>query len=235
VNELSDQLQQTRRLLPAAAIVDVSGGIAHDINNPLQIILGKVQVDKLRNGETPLHTEIEKQAMRIANLTRGLMQLVRPLAGSGGLIDLKAELRAVLDLLARQFSKAEAEVVMDFEGKIPLFKGSNQKIRQLLLTMIVGARSRSLGKQKMTFSGGLSAEGLEIILEFTGQPFPAAAPLTGNEVLQKGACSNGDGENLNLQAACYLAEELGGRLILNNSAAEVASMTVVLPVGKTMA
>ena len=227
VNDLSEDISMLEELLPFAAVVDVAGGIAHDINNPLQIILGKIQVDKLRNEETPLHNELEEQAMRIATLTRGLMQLARPQLNNSNLIDFKAELQIVLSVLQRQIQKSGSEVILDFNGPIPLLKGSGQWLRQLLLTMVLAARRHNRQPQTLILSGGLANNAMHIDLKFSRDPDGNSARM---ETLAPVGLSL-DRELIERRTISYLANCLDGEALFHLNGEKEGLIQITIPVG----
>jgi len=80
LTEARQQLLISEKL---AALGELSAGVAHEINNPLAVILGNVELMKLELGEAaePVSEELAlvlTQIERIRAITRSLLQYSRP-------------------------------------------------------------------------------------------------------------------------------------------------------------
>ncbi len=100
--KLESQLQQAQKM---DAIGRLAGGVAHDFNNMLGVILGHVEMalDQL-SPEQDLHTnvmEIRKAANRSADLTRQLLAFARRQTVSPKVIDLNETVEGMLKILRR--------------------------------------------------------------------------------------------------------------------------------------
>ena len=94
VEERTAQLQEANRKLETtykqlvmseklASIGEITAGVAHEINNPVAVIQGNVDVVRLTLGEQaePVKTEldlIDRQIMRIGGIVGKLLQFARP-------------------------------------------------------------------------------------------------------------------------------------------------------------
>jgi signal transduction histidine kinase/CheY-like chemotaxis protein len=99
---LASQLQQSQKM---ESVGRLAGGVAHDFNNMLGVILGQVE---LAMDDVPpdgaLHdslTEIRKAAVRSADLTRQLLAFARRQAVAPQLMDLNSTVAGMLKLLQR--------------------------------------------------------------------------------------------------------------------------------------
>jgi len=97
---LEDQLRQAQKM---EAIGRLAGGVAHDFNNMLTVILGQAQVALLRtNAGHPLYeglVQIERTAKRSAALTQQLLAFARKQTISPRVLDLNAVLATMLNML----------------------------------------------------------------------------------------------------------------------------------------
>ena len=99
---LEANLQQAQKM---ESIGRLAGGVAHDFNNMLGVILGHSEFAlELTSPDQPIHgnlTEIRKAAERSADLTRQLLAFARKQAISPKVIDLNDSVEDILKMLRR--------------------------------------------------------------------------------------------------------------------------------------
>jgi PAS domain S-box-containing protein len=99
---LGAQLRQAQKM---EAVGRLAGGVAHDFNNMLGVILGHAQLALRRVGpEQPVHaslTEIHKAASRSAALTRQLLGFARRQTVAPRVLDLNETVTGMLQMLER--------------------------------------------------------------------------------------------------------------------------------------
>jgi DNA-binding response OmpR family regulator len=114
----------------------LAGGIAHDFNNILSIILGNVQLLKVKNENQSLIESTEKAVMRAANLSKSLITFSKggtPLLKKGEIIPvLKDALGFILDT-------SETTYTLDIEDNIPSLYFDQQQIGQAFNQLILNA------------------------------------------------------------------------------------------------
>ena len=98
--KLQDQLQQAQRM---DSVGRLAGGVAHDFNNMLGVILGHTEIALGRVGPAdPLHSDLEKirkAAERSAALTRQLLAFARKQTVTPKVLDLNETVREILKML----------------------------------------------------------------------------------------------------------------------------------------
>ncbi len=162
-NCLSVMQKQLLRTVKMAAVSEVSSGVAHEINNPLQVILGRVQIAKLGKFPEQNLDIIEKQALRIAEIVRLLQSLTRNEAAPGReMVDIRVILNEIVALVQGQFHKRSIQIHFDVAPDLPLFWGDSVFIQQILLNFILNAKKRI--KQKGTVQFSVRTEGKKQIL-----------------------------------------------------------------------
>jgi len=99
---LEAQLRQVQKM---ESVGRLAGGVAHDFNNMLGVIIGHAQLAMRRVGpEEPVHaslTEIHKAASRSADLTRQLLGFARRQAVAPRVLDLNETVTGMLRMLER--------------------------------------------------------------------------------------------------------------------------------------
>jgi two-component system NtrC family sensor kinase len=232
--ELRKRLTQTEKL---AALGQFVAGIAHELNNPLQGVLGHLELLRA-TGAFPkqLRREVQtiyREADRAAKIVRNLLVF----AGSRRLarrsVSLNVVLQKVLALRAAACRAADIEVVRHYDDTLPRVQSDPLLLHQVFLNMVMNAehaisatgkggrievttklnraRDRVIASVRDTGTG-ISDETLSRIFE----PF-----YTTKEV--------GKGTGLGLAIAYGIVQEHGGHIIAANHPEGGAMFTVELP------
>jgi signal transduction histidine kinase len=135
---LRDHQEQLVRQEKLAGIGRLAAGVAHEINNPLGVILGYAKL--LRKKADPAAAAdlriIEDEALRCREIVEGLLDLSRPLAGQGQSVDLRALCDEVLARLREARLLEGVEVAGEGEASA---EGQPPKLRQVLLNLLKNA------------------------------------------------------------------------------------------------
>src|SRR5207249_11558850 len=138
--ELRRRLTQSEKL---AALGQFVAGIAHELNNPLQGVLGHLELLRT-TGAFPKHLRREvltiyREADRAAKIVRNLLVF----AGSRRLarrrVSLNAVLQKVVALRASACRAAAIEVVRHYDDKLPRVQGDPLLLHQALLNIVMNA------------------------------------------------------------------------------------------------
>ena len=137
---LERQLQQAQKM---EAIGRLAGGVAHDFNNILGVIVGYTSMlkDKLAK-ENPLIkdlAQIERAAARGASLTRQLLAFNRQQVAFPRPLDLNALIRNIGNMLARVIGE---DIAFSFRprGRVDAIRCDEGQMEQILLNLAVNAR-----------------------------------------------------------------------------------------------
>ncbi|MBI3307680.1 MAG: PAS domain S-box protein [Candidatus Omnitrophica bacterium] len=162
-----------------AAIGQLAGGVAHEINNPLGIILGFSQniVKRVKPGdpfELPLKS-IEREAVRCKNLVQDLLTFSRIGKVEKESIDLKEAIEGALSLVLAQSKIKNVELIKEFT-EVPRVIANKNQIQQVIINLSNNAMDAMpkggkliirLKKTKME-----QQDGVEIQVADTGQGIP---------------------------------------------------------------
>jgi len=137
--KLEQQIIQSERL---AAMGQMIGGFAHELNNPLTSILGMSEL--LQEGEAPESVRkqmvvLQQQARRAAEIVQNLMYFSRPPAPGKSPIDLGELVQRTLHLHA--YSLRKSNITVDFlkETSIPAVSGDAHQLMQVFLNLILNS------------------------------------------------------------------------------------------------
>jgi two-component system cell cycle sensor histidine kinase/response regulator CckA len=136
---LEDQLRQAQKL---EAIGQLAGGVAHDFNNQLTVILGFT--DLLMTNLSPDDPgqadllEIKKAGARAAGLTRQLLAFSRKQILQPKVLDVNA-LIASMEPMLRQLIVAHVDLSVSLTAQAPLIEMDPTQLEQILVNLAVNA------------------------------------------------------------------------------------------------
>jgi PAS domain S-box-containing protein len=136
--KLEQQIIQSERL---AAMGQMIGGFAHELNNPLTSILGMSEL--LQEGEAPEGVRkqmvvLQQQARRAAEIVQNLMYFSRPPAPGKSPIDLGELVQRTLHLHA--YSLRKSNITVDFlKEAVPPVSGDAHQLMQVFLNLILNS------------------------------------------------------------------------------------------------
>jgi two-component system NtrC family sensor kinase len=140
---LEEQLIQSEKL---ATVGTLSGGVAHEINNPLSAILMNVQMLLIDAEDNPSHKEslalIEEATQRCRSILKKMMTYQRnPIQEEKFLvIDLHVIIKKVLAFLKHQLNHDKISIKLEVtEGQYCVLACANE-IEQVLTNLILNAR-----------------------------------------------------------------------------------------------
>ena len=139
--EMQQQLYQSSKL---ASIGELSAGVAHEINNPLNGVINFAQL--LKDEEVP-RSEFEQQMIdgiieeseRIAQIVRGLLTFARADTPELRQVHFADAIKTSIALFGRQFEKEGITVEIDLERDLPLVQADSSRLRQVVVNMISNA------------------------------------------------------------------------------------------------
>lgn len=135
------QLYESAKL---ASLGELSAGIAHEINNPLNGIINFAQLLK---DEPVERTKFEHQMIdgvideggRIAKIVRGLLTFARHDGNEHRPVNLAEMIDTSIALFGRQLEKDGVRVVIDTAPDLPPVRGDVSRLRQVVVNMISNA------------------------------------------------------------------------------------------------
>ncbi|UCF93271.1 MAG: PAS domain S-box protein [Desulfobacterales bacterium] len=229
---MQEQMAQADRL---ASIGQLSSGIAHEINNPLSIILGYSQL-LLRQAspETERHQDlktIEKHVRHCKSIVEDLLSFARRSEPKKETVNLNQAIDDVLSFIHRNSDNDKIEIRKEYDPQIPPLFLDEKKIKQVLINLIMNAR-HAVGKtgvirlstafapstREVTINVSDDGYGIEAKnLSRIFNPFFTTKPT-------------GEGTGLGLSVSYGIIKKHGGDILVESKPGEGSVFTVVLPV-----
>ena len=217
------QLIQSEKL---AGIGRLAAGVAHEINNPLAVILGYVRILR-RKADGELAADlgvVEDEAVRAQVIVEGLLDLSRPLAISPEPVDLAALCREVVTRLDETGRLAGARVEVAGQAQV---EGHPQKLRQVVLNLVKNAAEAAgaggrVGIDLSAPAGG----GATLAVTDSG---PGLTPEAQGKLFEPFFTTKPAGTGLGLAVSLGIVQAHGGTLEAESPPGGGARFTVRLP------
>jgi PAS domain S-box-containing protein len=230
--QVEEQVAQADKL---ASIGQLSAGIAHEINNPMGIILGYTQL-LLRNEDrdseryADLKT-IEKHVRNCKSIVEGLLNFARTSKPREDIIRVDEAMDDVLNFIQQHAGLDNIDVQKTYNPAIPRMLLDEKKIKQVFMNLIMNAKHAIGHKGVLSLSTDMDDSGRQVHIRVadTGygierknlvrifDPFFTTKPT-------------GEGTGLGLSVSYGIIKNHGGDILVESKAGEGSTFTVVLPV-----
>ena len=213
---LREQLIHSERL---SAVGQLVAGVAHELNNPLQGVMGNLElmIDSEDRPQTKADLEeIRVAGARAAKIVRNLLSFARKSALDRSVEDLNEIVRATIAWRTTDLRANDIALREQYAPELPLIIVNREEIQQVILNLILNAEhaTRATGQpgtvHVRTGSSGGSVFA-EIADEGPGVPHDAAARIFEPFFTTKLV---GEGTGLGLSVSLGIAEAHGGSLAL---------------------
>ncbi|RJQ45789.1 MAG: PAS domain S-box protein [Gaiellales bacterium] len=149
---LREQLARAQRM---ESVGRLAGGVAHDFNNMLGVIMGHAEIAKARfDPSDPTFHDLEEvynAAQRSADLTRQLLAFARRQATSPRVIRLDETVGSMLGMLRRMIGE-EIELELEAAPDLWLVRIDPSQVDQIMANLLVNARDAIEGAGKISMS-----------------------------------------------------------------------------------
>ncbi|ERL96912.1 histidine kinase,HAMP domain-containing protein,histidine kinase [Rhodobacteraceae bacterium HIMB11] len=241
LQEANQKLETTYKQLvmseKLASIGEITAGVAHEINNPVAVIQGNVDVVRLTLGEQaePVKTEldlIDRQIMRIGGIVGKLLQFARP--SDYGKFEEYVNLRDVtqdsLGLVDHVYASKDIEVKLEFSD-VPDVKIDPSELQQVIINLIINAVQAMDGKGILTIQSHLlerdGKNGVCLTFHDSG---PGISEDTINTIFDPFfTTKRAKGTGLGLSISQTIIQTAGGIITADNHPEGGALMSIWLP------
>jgi two-component system, NtrC family, sensor kinase len=209
-----------------AGLGRVAAGIAHELNNPLQVMLGYVSLDRGRvKGEVGQHiARIEREAIRCKQIVDALLQLTRPAAAfAAERVDLREVCEEVAEALRIALGEAVPAISVRGEGEA---LGTRSRFRQVVFNLAKNAADAAGPSGAVVIEIARAGSTVEIAVSDTG---PGIAPELRDRIFEPFFTTKAHGTGLGLAIARAIAASMGGDIDLDASPAGGARFVVRVP------
>nr|WP_232508156.1 ATP-binding protein [Desulfobacula toluolica] len=237
-DELRHQLFHASKL---ASVGELATGVAHEINNPLAIIVATSGVIRdMLNPEfnlNPSPEEIVKEIDTIDSAAFRARTITKQLLAFGRKNEPKlipCNVNHILDdimsgLKEREFKVADIEIIREYDPGLPEIMLDHDQIRQVFFNLINNAGDAICGPGKITITTIRSDEDIHITIKDTGK---GMSPRQLGEIFNPFFTTKevGKGTGLGLSVSLNIVESLGGTIDVQSLEGAGSSFTVSFPI-----
>jgi PAS domain S-box-containing protein len=229
--EMESQLMQTDKL---ASLGQLSAGLAHEINNPLGLVLGYTRlVLKETDPSAPSIPDlkvIEKHALNCKKIVEQLLKFSRATSTTKSAVDLNQLIREVITVVEHKFSMEKVRIDTRLSPDLPMTMADGDKISQVLMNILINACQAIEGAGVINVSSLWKREDslIRITIEDTGGGIPP-------EILPKifdpffTTKPVGMGTGLGLAVSYGIIKDHSGRIRVESTPGQGSRFIVELP------
>ena len=238
--EIERQRNELAHLSRVTMLSELSGSLAHELNQPLAAILANAQAaQRFLAGEQPDLDEVRDILHDIVEddrLAGGVIQGLRLLLKKGEMrreaIDLNGAVRAVLKLTRSDLLNAEVSLSSDLPDDLPCVFGDRVQLQQVLLNLVINASEAMAGEsvknRLLSIATSLAGDGM-VQVEVSDRGHGIAAGDL-EHIFVPFYTTKGKGLGLGLSVCRRIIEAHGGQLTASNNTNGGACFRFTLPV-----
>ncbi len=234
VRERSDQLLQTEKLATMGTLL---AGVAHELNNPLSVVVGQTALLRQTVEGGPLAErgeKIAKAADRCARIVKNFLALARQRPPERQRVSVNQVVQEALELLAYPLRLAEVEVALHLAKDLPLLWADPHQLHQVVLNLVSNAHHtmrETPSPRRLTITTRSDPVRARAILE-VADTGPGIAPEIQARIFEPFFTTKppGQGTGLGLSLCQGLVEGHGGSIRVESQPGQGAVFLVELPV-----
>ncbi len=229
---MEEQMVQNEKLTSLGLL---AAGVAHEVNTPLAVISNYIQMlSKQIPGEDPRQKTIDKivkQTFRASEIVNNLLNFSRTGAAEFTEIDLNSILDETLTLVQHPFRTARVNVVRNFAKPLPLMLGSNTRLQQVFLNLLMNARDAMPSGGMIELRTYAQNGSVEVEITDTGI---GIRPENLHRIFDPffTTKASGRGTGLGLSVSYGIVKEHGGRVEVRSTPEKGTSFRLEFPVAR---
>jgi PAS domain S-box-containing protein len=239
--DITESVAQEAQLMQASkmsTLGKMAAGIAHEINNPIAIILGftELLMERFSDGvkEKQMLKTIERQGEKCKRIVENLLVFSRVPETATVVTDVASDMKKVVNIVKNTLLTSKIDLKTDVEKNLPRVKGDSYQLEQVYLNIISNAIAAMKEGGLLTISGYVSDEMVNISFEDTGD---GISPDRINKIFEPFYTTKrvGEGTGLGLSVSYGIVKKFGGDIHVKSVTKEINShsgttFTVRLPI-----
>ncbi|PYM17472.1 MAG: hypothetical protein DMD78_29855 [Candidatus Rokuibacteriota bacterium] len=225
--------QQMLQAAKLSALGELVAGVAHELNNPLTVLLGTADMIEAQASEPVLeHVRLMREAVNSAqSVVRGLLTFGRQMPLEKTRVDVAELTERVMALTFGELHVAEVKIHKDIAPGLPAVWADANQLQQVLVNLVTNARQAMAdveGQRRLQISvQRADPDRVRIQVEDTGAGIPADILP---KVFDPFVTTKRDGTGLGLSISYGIIREHGGALSVESTVGKGTTFTIELPI-----
>jgi two-component system NtrC family sensor kinase len=235
---LEDRLINMEKL---ASVGTLAAGVAHEINNPITVILGFAEhLLEKTEGLPEVHDTLqvmEEEGLKCKKIVENLLTFARSPERTETSTDLNAILEKMLTVVQNTLLTKKIRLESTLAPDLPRAKGDPRELQQVFINLVNNAMDAMKGGGLLTVDTRLAPDGKRVAIEFSdtgnGIPREAQAKIFDPFFTTK---KTGEGTGLGLSMSYGIITKFGGSIMFTSFPADEfpekhgTTFTVYLPI-----
>jgi signal transduction histidine kinase/PAS domain-containing protein/ActR/RegA family two-component response regulator len=235
--ELATQQEMLFQNEKMSALGELLAGVAHELNNPLSIVVGHSLMLREETHEPDTLRRIDKisnAAERSAKIVKTFLAMARQQPTKMEPVDLKSIITTSVDVAGYGKSQDGLEIVCDLPADLPEITADGDQITQVVINLIMNSQQAitqsSIGNLiKVQARLGRRKDSVKIVIKDNG---PGVPDNIGGRIFEPFFTTKevGDGTGIGLAFCHRIIHSHGGKIWLDQSYTKGSKFCITLPV-----
>ncbi len=224
------EMEKVQRLAQLGTLVS---HMAHEVNNPLMVISGRVQLslmEDIQNPEIKENLEVTlKECKRAKDIIQRLLRFSRPSKGELKEVDISKSIEEVVSLVEHQFKLDNVSISVDVPPYLPLVKGDEKQLHEVFMNLLTNAQDAIEGDGEIKIEAKVKDDFIKITFKDTGV---GISKKVLDKIFDPFFTTKKKGTGLGL-AICYgIIKAHNGKMMFQSVEGKGTSAIILLPILK---
>jgi signal transduction histidine kinase len=229
--EMEERVLQADKL---ASIGQLAAGVAHEINNPLSLILGYTNMLRKEcpaSGQAKEDLEIVYNNARLCKkIVEDLLNFSRQTKANRGPTDINAAVESVVVLMEDTLRGGRINVIREYDRELPLLTADEDKLKRVFMNLLLNSFQAMHSGGSLTVSTAYDRlrNGISIIFSDTGSGIPEEIR---DKIFEPFFTTKqpGEGTGLGLAVSYGIVKEHKGEISVRSEEGKGSSFTLWFP------
>lgn len=227
-------VQRVARSEKLAGLGQLAAGVAHELNNPLTVVLGYSQILEETLENHPAHENIlliRSEAQRMRQIMESTLRFWKPSPVEHVAVSVTEILRDICQLRRAEFIHRQIELQLHLPDDLPQINGNRIQLQQMFLQLLNNSLeafvSRAGGYAKtIRVDASHNDNGVKVLISDNGQGFADPNRAFDPFFTTKGSRA---GAGMGLSVCYAIVRDHGGEIMAHNLQPRGAALVIELP------